>query len=37
MKLNSTGSFTYSNGCYWSYDTKLTDRFKGYSIINNTY
>lgn len=37
MKLNSTGSFTYSNGHYWSYDTKLTDRFKGYSIKNNTY
>lgn len=37
MKLNSTGSFYYLNGHYWSYNTKLTDRFKGYSVYNGTY
>lgn len=35
-KLNSTGSYTYSNGHYWSYNTKLTDSFKGYKIFNAT-
>lgn len=37
MKLNSTGSYSYSNGHYWSYDTKLTDTFKGYKIYNGTW
>lgn len=37
-KLNSTGSFWQeSNGEYWSYDTKLTDNYKGYKIFNYTY
>ena len=36
-KLNSTGSYSYQNGHYWSYDTKLTDTYKGYRIFNNTY
>lgn len=38
IKLNSTGSFWQdSNGEYWSYDTKLTDNYKGYKIFNYTY
>lgn len=37
MNLNSTGSYRYSNGKYWSYDTKLTDTYKGYKIFNDTY
>lgn len=36
MRLNSTGTLTYSNGSYWSYDTKLTDTYKGYKIYNGT-
>lgn len=38
IKLNNTGSFWQdSNGEYWSYDTKLTDNYKGYKIFNYTY
>lgn len=37
MKLNSTGTYYFLCGCYWSYRTKLTDIFKGYKILNNTY
>lgn len=36
MRLNSTGTLSYSNGSYWSYDTKLTDTYKGYKIYNGT-
>lgn len=36
-KLNSTGSYYTANGKYWSYDTKLTDTYKGYRIFNNTF
>ena len=36
MKLNTTGSYTYSDGKYWSYSTKLTETFKGYRFINLT-
>lgn len=37
MKINSTGSLSYANGSYWSYNTKLTDSYNGYNIMNNTY
>ena len=36
-RLNSTGSLSYLNGSYWSYNTKLTDSYKGYNIFNDTY
>ena len=36
-RLNSTGSYQYFSGKYWSYDTKLTDTYKGYRVFNNTY
>ena len=36
-KLNTTGSYYFSDGHYWSYDTKLTDTYKGYKVFNNTY
>lgn len=35
-RLNTTGSYYYDNGKYWSYDTKLTDTYKGYRIFNAT-
>ena len=35
-KLNPTGSYYFANGEYWSYDTKLTDTYKGYRFINLT-
>ena len=35
-ELNSTGSLSFS-GSYWSYNTKLTDNYKGYKIFNDTY
>lgn len=35
-KLNSTGSYYYQDGNYWSYSTKLTDTYKGYKIYNGT-
>ena len=36
-KLNTTGSYYYNNGNFWSYDTKLTDSYNGYRIFNNTF
>lgn len=36
MKMNTTGSYSYSGGKYWSYSTKLTETFKGYRFINLT-
>lgn len=36
-RLNSTGSYYYNDGHYWSYNTKLTDSYKGYNIMNSTY
>lgn len=36
--LNSTGSFWMSdNGNYWSYNTKMTDTYKGEFFKNITY
>lgn len=36
--LNSTGSFWMSdNGNYWSYNTKMTDNYKGEFFKNITY
>lgn len=34
MKLNSTGSLSFSNGKYWSYRTKMTDTYNGYRLFN---
>lgn len=37
-RLNTTGSFWMSdNGNYWSYNTKMTDRYKGEFFKNITY
>lgn len=37
-RLNTTGSFWMSdNGNYWSYNTKMTDRYKGEVFKNITY
>ena len=35
MKLNSTGSLSFSNGKYYSYSTKMTDNYKGYRLFNS--
>lgn len=36
--LNTTGSFWMSdNGNYWSYNTKMTDSYKGEFFKNITY
>ena len=37
IKLNTTGSYYRQDGHYWSYDTKLTDSYKGYKVFNATY
>lgn len=34
MKLNSTGSLSFSNGKYYSYSTKMTDTYNGYRLFN---
>lgn len=36
-KLNSTGSFKMIDGDYFSYSTRMSAGFKGYSFINRTY
>lgn len=36
-KFNTTGSYYYNDGHYWSYDTKLTDTYKGYKLFNATW
>ena len=35
MRLNSTGSLSFSNGKYWSYSTKMTDSYNGYRLFNS--
>lgn len=35
MKLNSTGSLSFSNGKYYSYNTKMTDNYNGYRLFNS--
>lgn len=37
MKLNSTGSLSFSDGKYWSYSTKMSDTFNGYRLFNKRY
>lgn len=37
MKLNSTGSLSFSNGKYWSYATKMTDTYNGYKLFNSRF
>lgn len=37
MRLNSTGSLSFSNGKYYSYSTKMTDSYNGYRLFNSRY
>lgn len=37
IELNSTGSFKMIDGDYFSYSTRMSASFKGYSFINRTY